>query len=270
MARRPICQLKGKQRDWTRCVQVERKKQLLETAPRRQIIAMHSGSHPDAGLFLSLPGADGHRMGDEQLVIAVKRRLGMQCVPHPGAACANRKATGCTCGQPLDVEGHHAAVCESGGALDRRHNSIRDMLKRRLAEDLGAATHDEQRVEAMAGGCRTEARLDVAVTLVGKPTVYLDVAVVDAYSTNAAMELARCQRAGVAARTMENKKRSKYQHDKALVPFVVETHGRLGEAATKWLMQAYHGHHEQRRCMLAELSALVQSHTAGMVVAAAT
>ena len=151
----------------------------------------------------------------------------------------------------------------------RRHDGLRDLLLKRLAEHTGAATHVEQRVEDMNNSGRREARLDVAVTIPGAPTNYLDVAVVEAYSANAGIELQR-ERKAMAAEAMEGKKRSKYGANDRLVPFVVETHGRLGPAATRWLKKAYKGLPDARRDLLMEISAHIQAHTASMVVGSAS
>ena len=75
----------------------------------------------------------------------------------------------------------------------RRHDGLRDVLRKRLAEHLGASTHREQRVAEMAIKKET-ARLDVAVTLPGSPTQYLDVAIVDAFSTSVGIEMQRAKR----------------------------------------------------------------------------
>ena len=151
----------------------------------------------------------------------------------------------------------------------RRHDGIRDLLRKRIAEHLGAATHLEQRVDAMAGGGRREARLDVAVTVSGGPTIFLDVAIVEAYNDNIGIEMQRDKKA-TAAETMEGKKRNKYNADERLVPFIVESHGRVGPAATRWLRKVYQGAPDLRRDLLAEISAFVQSHTAAMILASAS
>ena len=151
----------------------------------------------------------------------------------------------------------------------RRHDGLRDLLLKRLAEHTGAATHAEQRVEEMSNGGRREARLDVAVTIPGAPTNYLDVAVVEAYSANAGIELQR-ERKPMAAETMEAKKRNKYGASDRLVPFVVESHGRLGPAAERWLKKVYKGLPDAKRDLLMEISAHIQAHTASMVVGSAS
>ena len=151
----------------------------------------------------------------------------------------------------------------------RRHDGLRDLLLKRVAEHTGAATHAEQRVEDMSNSGRREARLDVAVTLPGATTNYLDVAVVEAYSVNAGIEMQRARKP-MAAETMEAKKRNKYGASDRLVPFVVESHGRLGPAAERWLKKAYKGLPGARRDLLMEISAHIQAHTAAMIVGSAS
>ena len=263
---------KGKQREWTRAITAKKKQELLEVAPRRQAIAIQSGSGPDAGLYLSLPSEESHRMADAQFTKATKRRMGMPV--HDGMeaqrACGHVKANGSRCGKQLDAEGHHAATCECGGAFERQHDAIRDLLCRRVAADLAAATTIEQRIAGEHEDAAEGARLDVAVSLPGNATEYLDVSVVDAFSENAATEFGRARKPGLAARAMENKKRTKYPPALRLVPFVIEAHGRLGEAAARWLQKAYKGDAALRRSLCAELAALLQSHAASRIMAAIT
>ena len=52
------------------------------------------------------------------------------------------------------------------------------------------------------------------------------------------------------------------------MPFVVEAHGRLGTTGLAWLRRAYHEEPEKIQRVLRGLSALVQSHSASMVLAA--
>ena len=55
-----------------------------------------------------------------------------------------------------------------------------------------------------------------------------------------------------------------------IVPFVIEAHGRLGEAASTWLAFAYRGQPELKRELLAEVSSHAQANTASMATASAT
>ena len=245
----------------------QRKTRHLSAAPRKQRIAIHS-SIDSAGVFLGAPTLETHRVSDEHFRYATLRRCGQKCIPAD-RECRNLKQTGERCSTKVDEHGHHGSTCECGGVVVRRHNCVRDLLVRRLPEHLGAATHEEQRSEEMIGGGRREARLDVAVTLPGVTTNYLDVAVTDAYSVNAGTELQRAQRP-MAAEAAESVKRNKYQAHERMIPFIIEAHGRIGPAATRWLGKAYKGLPALKRQLLQEIAATVQSHTAAMALASAS
>ena len=132
----------------------------------------------------------------------------------------------------MHPEGHHGAICECGCGFARRHDSVRDMLQKRLHEHPGASTHIEQRVGEM-GRNGAVARLDVAVTIPGRTANFLDVAVVDSLSDSVGIELQRAEKPGAAAAAMEREKRSKYGPDTRLVPFVMDSRGRLGLTAKR-------------------------------------
>ena len=68
---------------------------------------------------------------------------------------------------------------------------------------------------------------------------------------------------------MENEKRRKHGANERMAPFIVEAHGRLGEAARRWLGYAYRGQAALKRELLQEISAHVQAHIATMIIASA-
>ena len=139
-------------------------------------------------------------MADAQFLKASARRMGMPV--HEGkeaqCTCGNVKANGSRCGKQLDAEGHHAAICECGGAYERQHDAIRDLLLRRLASGLSATATIGQRISGMHADAAEGVRLDVAVSRIGMATEYLDVAVVDAYSATAATEVCCACKGGTA------------------------------------------------------------------------
>eukprot|EP00973_Karenia_brevis_P067387 9373036-Karenia_brevis.AAC.1 len=65
----------------------------------------------------------------------------------------------------------------------------------------------------------------------------------------------RAKRPGAAAEAMERKKRDKYGEGMRMVPFIVESHGRIGPAAMKWMQMAYRGQPALKRELLMEISA---------------
>ena len=213
-------------------------------------------------------------MADENFRIAARRRLGLSPIPESEATsttCQNvRRSDGTKCNAPLDREGHHACTCSIGGALDRRHNALRDRLATRLAADLQLATRTEQRCPqwdtVREDGKLIEARLDIVVAL-GNTTYYIDVTVVDVLSTDLALERQRAKRPGIAAQTAEDKKLVKYPGP-TTVPFAVESYGTIGTAGMAWLRFAYQAKPHALQALLNEISALTQSHSSSMIMAA--
>ena len=130
--------------------------------------------------------------------------------------------------------------------------------------------HREQRCpqfdKRRQDGSVTEARLDIAVEVHGT-SFLIDVAIVDVLSTKAALERQRARRDGSAALCMEDKKRSKYPGP-SIVPISIESNGRMNAAGLAWLRRAYHGEPVKLQVLLCCLSALVQSHTSAMALAA--
>ncbi|CAK0898926.1 unnamed protein product, partial [Prorocentrum cordatum] len=240
--------LRGRQQERTKAMQAQRRQRLYQTLGRRQKIALNEAAE-DGGKFVPAPTREEHRMADAQFAVATLRRFGVNCCPT-GATCKNRKPTGEVCGAALDPEGHHGAICECGGGFVRRHDSVRDTLQKRW----GAT-----------GRWR-----DSTVTIPGRTTDFLDVAVVDSLSASVGIELQRAATPGAAAAAMEREKRSKYGPDTRLVQFVLDSRGRLGLTAKSWLCHAHAGKAPERHSLLRELDALAQSHTASMVIASAT
>ena len=189
--------------------------------------------------------------------------------PSLATRCQNVKRNGMRCDAVLDNEGHHAATCECGGALDRRHNATRDMLAKRLAQDHRIAALTEQHCpqwDQVREGTMHEAILDI-IAPIGNVTYYIDVTVVDVLSVDAALERQRAKRNGYAARAAEDKKLKKYP-GATTIPFAIESYGRLGNSAISWLKRVYHDQPSELQSLLNELSALVQSHTAAMTLTA--
>ncbi|CAK0790897.1 unnamed protein product [Prorocentrum cordatum] len=228
--------VKGMQRVWTRAVQRNLHDQLLGSATQRHAAAIRSASTPEASRFLDPPGAASDKMTD--------------------ATFQNRWPDGTKCGVELDDEGHHASICEIGGALVRRHDGSRDLVAARLVADLHAPVRTEQRCHHLdklkPDGTMSEARLDIVVELEGT-TFFLDVAIVDVLSTDSALERQRASRDGAAACRMEDEKRTKYPSAN-VVPLVIESYGRINVSGMAWLRRAYRDKPELFQSLLCALS----------------
>ena len=262
------------QKSWTTSINEKLSKDLPILADNRHAAAIQSAVTSEGSRFLQLPSQSCEKMSDDAFRTAARRRLGLtptaSNVPI-SSTCQNvKKKDGTRCAAVLDSAGHHGCVCEAGGALDRRNNAVRDRLAKRLADDLQLSTRTEQRCPQWdkidAHGKLAEARLDIIVPM-GNVTYYIDVTVVDVLSTDPALERQRANRDGAAAASAEDKKLVKYP-GAATIPFAIESYGRIGTAGLAWLKRAYHESPACMQALLNELSALVQSHTASMVLAA--
>ena len=265
--------VKGMQRTWTREVQARLHEHLLAAASQRHAAAIRSASTSEASRFLDPPTAAEDKMTDKSFQTAVRRRLGLRPVPataQVASHCQNRRPDGSKCGELLDNDGHHAVVCEVGGALLRRHDGLRDLIAGRLSADLSVPCLTEQRCpqfdKAKPDGTMSEARLDIATDIDGT-TALIDVSVVDVFSTNLALERQRSRRDGAVASAMADAKRSKYPGPN-VVPLVLESFGRIDLTGLAWLRRAYRGQPDKLQCLLRAMSAHVQSHTSAMVWAA--
>ena len=146
-------------------------------------------------------------------------------------------------------------------------------MGKRIAADLGANLHFEQHIVELdredADGKTTQARLDVVVSHCGRRWL-LDLAIVSAYSNaiDEALEMAAARRDGAAAQRAEDGKRRRYPGTQ-VVPLIFEAHGRLGETGLSWLHRMYKVEPDAIHSLSKEMSALIQSHTRGMALAAA-
>ena len=96
-------------------------------------------------LWLKSPAEKGTSLDDASMRVAMRTRLAIPVVQQ-GKRCRHVRADGTQCPVLHDKYAHHAACCESGGGLLRRHNALRDLLAKLLAQDLGTVVAIEQRV----------------------------------------------------------------------------------------------------------------------------
>ncbi len=196
----------------------------------------------------------------------------------PVTHCQHRsKENGALCEQALDARGHHAMVCESGGALPDRHNAVRDWLSAWIHSRTGRPAPTEQFVPRWDRvNPRTKlvelARLDVFfVDAEGRDT-YVDVTIVGAATVSLELERGRVNRDGAAASSAEDRKRLRYPGP-SLVPFAIEALGRPGDAAATLLRSLAPTDPDERSACLHDawqtLSVHVQTWNAELLMSAA-
>jgi len=228
---------------WGKEISNECHKRLLATLPEADAADFLSQGGTGAGTWL-LPAKDGvPLMPDGHFSVALRNRL-LLPVCQEGARCQHRRPDGRLCGALLDARGHHARKCCIGGAVDGRHNSLRDWSASACVECLGTSTLTEQHVPQWdrvnpRNGEPEAAVLDVVThdPGSGRP-LYLDVVVSSAHSEDPARLRARARKAGRAAADAAATKRRRYpQAGALLVPFAVEDGGRPSEEASAFVRQ---------------------------------
>ena len=165
-------------------------------------------------------------------------------MPHPAAAnladvvqfCPNKSAAGVICNKPVDPQQHHCYGCRYGGGADRRHAALARCLADIIQTHSGVKVFLEQEVPALTrvvNGQTEHARMDLVFNLNASIT-YLDVSIVAPFSCNPSLVSAASTKPGHMAKRAEKTKFDRYPHIN-LVPFILETTGRPGPHARKFI-----------------------------------
>ena len=150
--------------------------------------------------------------------------------------CPNKSAAGVFCNKPLDPKLHHCYGCRHGGGVDRRHAALARCLADIIRSHSGVKVFIEQEVPALTrvvNGQTEHARMDLVFNLHGSIT-YLDVSIVAPFSCNPSLVSAASTKPGLMAKRAEKSKFDRYPHIN-LVPFILETTGRPGPHARKFI-----------------------------------
>ena len=203
----------------------------LSIARRARLL---SGGGLGAGAFWhGFMRSDSAALTNAAFRVVLRRRLLLDLLPGPTTCAFEYSGTPPegherVCGRVLDAAGMHALCCPVGPHRIRLHNEI----VRALAEwvrshggyaDMEVAVPDLYKTDAK--GDIVEARMDLVISWPGAPTpIWVDVTVRSPDEDGLAARVpAHC------ARAAERHKRERYSA--AVVPFAVETEGRLGPAA---------------------------------------
>lgn len=196
-----------------------------------------SASGKGVGAFLEVPRDCRWVISDSRFKVACRRRLGL---PYPAysepptvaPSCTNRTLQGRVCSAPCDPHGMHLECCAPGGGLMVRHDGLVRCLGVLAARSLDPRPKLEQIIPELARpvqGQINEARLDVIIHD-GISRLLVDVTVVSPYAGDASFTATCARRDGHASRRAAVAKRARYPNPE-LVPFAVETGGRLGTDA---------------------------------------
>lgn len=212
---------------------------LTDTPTEKAILLSQSTSH--TGAHLMQPCSEAYEIEDRCFRVSVARRL---MLPHPVAAnpadvvqyCPNKSATGVICNKPLDLNLHHCCGCRYGGGVDRRHAALARCLADVIQSHSGVKVFIEQEVPGLTrvvNGQTERARMDLVFNLHGALT-YLDVSIVAPFSCNPSLVAAASTKPGHMAKRAEKVKFERYPNIN-LVPFILETTGRPGSHARKFI-----------------------------------
>ena len=221
-----------------------------------------------AGWQLASPALPAERLDDADFTATARSLLGQSHLAADGT-CKNKRATGeragQTCGEALCHQAHHAYRCALGGGPKKRSVAVERALER-IHLDCGFQTAREVHVPAWdrfhwkcsseacaqrgtafappTGPCascgaalaseREEAVLDLEVRGPDVPRLYLDVTVRHAVPGSGPRLAQAAAHDGAVNKEAEATKRSRYPDRQApcrVVPFALETYGRLGRTA---------------------------------------
>ena len=216
------------------------------------------------------PGNQGEKLDDADYVATARMLLGQPVVPA-NASCHNVTRTGINagnlCGEPLCPLGHHCHRCSRGGGLKARSEDVERELAS-IHTECGHAVSTQVYVpqwnrwrthcascnvrsitwtDADAPCCRCggrleveleEAVLDLEVRSARVPRAFVDVTVHHSVPGDATRLSAAARSGGTVNREAVAEKKRRYPDNRApweVVPFAMESYGRLGDAALKHL-----------------------------------
>ena len=218
-----------KQKDIAGVINDKRYEDRLATLDEDGRGQLRSASGSGSAAFLLRPTRQDHRIEDplfrlqssrgwaagSRLRLALTLRVIVHLCLRTGWCVVVRSTTG----------GSMRTNAKRGGHVIRRHDRVVRWLAGWIEDRIGSQVLVEQ---AIAAEGEEEDRLDLTLESGGR-RLWLDIAVVDVMTINAAERLRRAKLDGAAARHEEGAKRSKYRG--LVTPFVIETHGRPGDFA---------------------------------------
>ena len=153
-----------------------------------------------------------------------------------GSVLPQQKCRRCHLQQTSGPKQHHCYGCRYGGGVDRKHAAVGRCLADVIQPHSGAKVFIEQEVLALTrvvNGQTEHARMDLVFYLNGSIT-YLDVSIVAPFSCNPSLVSAASTKPGLMDKRADKNKFDRDPHIN-LVPFILETTGRPGPHARKFV-----------------------------------
>ena len=252
----------------------QRHTKLLPTMTRtHQAVTRSAGGKGAAAWMYPPPDATTH-MPRKHYLTALRYRTHAPITYTQSSNLCQHTNTKRTCLHPLDPQGHHALTCQIGGQPTLKHDHLRDILHKWLV-NWGFFSQREQRVPELDDtdeeGKPRQAILDIYTTINDRQYL-IDISVTDAVSDCPVRTNSRSSTDATAAMEREQQKRTRYQNDPRLVPFVFEVGGRWGPTAEAWIKTIAPTDTTERATALAqlryELSTSLQRSNADMILTA--
>jgi hypothetical protein len=228
----------------------------LQSDPLRSIhaIQLRSQAHPSSGKLFAAPYRQTEHKTVEDSVYRGALRQHLLCDEfavggHPATEeeIRNGPHLYCKCqletvnAQDIRVFTGHVYVCKQIGLKTHRHDEVRDILAAHLRKQFSAdgRVTVELRPEEI-GGVRNQWRPDIVLEARGV-TKHIDILIVDpATQSYSHGEYSSSRVAGGAAIQGEQRKRNRYRDSpdvECLVPFVMESTGRFGPEAERFVRE---------------------------------
>ena len=200
-----------------------------------------SSQTPNSGRWLTFRGGEygSFRMYGSAFRLALQRKI----LAPPSPQQLEDRLKPCRCGASLEIRSHptHREDCASNQYyFDARHTTICNLLQRYLKVTFpNTPVHREVEIT----GARQPAKMDVVLNR-GSGKFYIDVAVTNpACHTN--IQIGAATKPDAASESREKMKTQKYFYVPNLpgegphyfVPFIIESTGRLGKQAIKFLKE---------------------------------
>ena len=248
--------------------------QLLNTMTPTHRAVTRSAGGKEAGAWIYPPADATTHMPRKHYLTAMRYRAHAPITfTRTSNLCQHTNARR-TCHHPLDPQGHHALTCQIGGQPTLKHDHLRDTLHKWLVK-WGYFSQREQRVPELDDtddqGNARHAILDIYTTINDRQYL-IDISVTDAVSDCPVRTNSRSSTNATAAMEREQQKRTRYQNDPRLMPFVFEVGGRWGPTAEAWIKSVAPTDPTERTHDLThlryELSTSLQRSNADMIITA--
>jgi hypothetical protein len=216
------------QRNLLNIIALDKLEKLKDTLPNRELALLGSRIDSNAVAWLNLLCSKPLRqhIPAEQFRTAFKFQFGMRLIPNEEQCQA--------CGRLMDVYGEHGTICHMGGGLTARHNAVRDKLCF-IARESGYISSIER--ENVLDDGSEQRPADVYIH-----NWNLDIPL--------AVDCAVICGGRIGIQSKEREKRGKYlvaceNNNVAFSPFVLDSHGIMGECARRILDKLAVGYAER-------------------------